>query len=247
MEKRLKKQLPSILFILAMSIPMVSGCDFSSASAIRGDGNIVSVIHETGNFDQIKMKGAFQVFLAAGNEPGIRIETDENLHELVNVDMEGSTLVISSQRDVVLRPSRMDIFVVYRDLRGIDISGACKIIGEDPIVGPEFYLDLSGAADAELMLQTDILRTRVAGAGNIVLRGHTVKHEVDLAGASNLNARDLITKSTSINLSGAGSANVYASENLQASLSGVGQITYYGEPAKTNLRRSGLGTIRSAQ
>ena len=53
----------------------------------------------------------------------------------------------------------------------------------------------------------------------------------------------LRARRVSISVSGAASADVYAREYLDASVSGVGSIDFYGNPDKTNTSVSGVGSI----
>ena len=46
-----------------------------------------------------------------------------------------------------------------------------------------------------------------------------------------------------MSLSGAGQAEVYASEQLDVTISGVGRVTYSGRPKVINKNISGIGTV----
>jgi hypothetical protein len=65
----------------------------------------------------------------------------------------------------------------------------------------------------------------------------------ELSGAGNIDARELKAKEVRVSVSGAASADVYAKEYLDASVSGVGSIDYYGNPAKVKTDVSGVGSI----
>jgi len=52
---------------------------------------------------------------------------------------------------------------------------------------------------------------------------------------------------TLIRVTGAGSVDVYATQQLDAIVSGVGQITYAGDPPVVNKNVSGIGTINKKQ
>lgn len=223
-----------------------SACNFSGNNVVRGDGDPVTQTYHISFFDNIEFTGAYNVVLTEGNEALVTIETDSNLHELLDVYVEQETLHISTKREQALRPTKMDVVIVYQELDRIEVSGACKITSNETLVAENMAFDLSGASDVELTLEVSSLSTQVAGAGNISFQGTANEHRIDLAGASNLAAQNLITQSTHISLSGAGSATVYASDQLNATLSGVGKISYYGNPADKHISKSGLGSIRSA-
>jgi len=237
---------PGLFLVFCFVLFLNGSCKYSGAEVIRGDGNLVTKSFEADYFHSIELKGAFNVTLGEGERAHVTLETDSNLHELIEIYVEQNILYVSGYGEQALKPTKMDVSIVYPDLHRVNVSGACKITSPGKVVTDELVFDLSGASDIELELTVNKLTTRVAGAANIHLMGNAQNHSIDLAGASNLKAEKLITESTSINLSGAGSATVYASSILNASMSGFGRIHYHGNPTETNINKSGFGTIRSA-
>lgn len=241
-------QRPFIVLTMLSAMIIFQACQFAGGEVIKGDGQVVSKSHTIKSFNTIDLYGAYNVTLAKGTESSISLDTDENLHDLVYVESDGGVLKISSQRESVLRPSRMDLHIVYADrLEKISVSGACKLSANEKLITEKLHLNLSGASDLHLELEVESMLTSVSGAGNIHLRGMATSHHIELSGASNLRAEALITKITNVSLSGAGSAQVYATERLDASLSGVGKIEYGGDPKEKFINTSGLGSIKSVQ
>ncbi len=233
-------------FIITLGL-LFSQCSFADGKVIKGDGHVVTTTHPVDDFEAIELQGAFNnVVLVRGNDLVITMETDENLQDLYTIEVTNGVLSISSERETILNPTRMDLTIVYPRLHSLRIGGACKLSSDGKVVAESFTLDISGAADLELEVDARSMRTQVSGAGNLNLHGQAGTHSIRLSGASNLDAKDLITDETSISLSGAGSATVHAATRLQASLSGIGKITYHGNPAETVIDKSGLGSVRSA-
>ena len=237
-----------VVLTILLSTGLLNACQFAGGESIKGDGSVTNRSYTVKSFSTLELHGAYNVSLASGAEPSVSIDTDENMHELILVESDGKVLKISSKRESVLRPTRMDLHIVYSgSLEKISVIGACKLSAHDKLVSERLHLNLSGASDLHLDLELESLLTNVSGAGNIHLRGLAANHRAELSGASNLRAEDLITKTTRISLSGAGSAQVYATEHLDASISGVGKIEYAGNPKEKSINTSGIGTIRSVQ
>lgn len=236
------------MFALLAAAFLMQACQFAGGEVIKGDGSVISKSYSVKSFSTIDLHGAYNVSLEQGTEPSVSLDTDENLHELIVVESDGDVLKITSRKESVLRPTRMDLHIVYRGkLENISVSGACKLSAQEKLVADKLHLNLSGASDLHLDLELESLLTIVSGAGNIHLRGSATNHRAELSGASNLRAEDLITKSTDVSLSGAGSAQVYATDRLDASLSGVGKIEYGGNPKEKSINTSGIGSIKSIQ
>jgi len=231
-----------VSFALFLALP---SCQIADNRVLAGDGQVVTNTIALERFENIELSGMFHVVLTRGNNPQVIIEADSNLMERVEVQVKEGTLTISTRDKIILKPTRMKLTITYPELTRVSISGACKVQSEEPVESRELSFDISGAAEIDLIVNTRILRTELSGAGNIRLEGEAGIHYADLSGASNLKSSSLITRETRIDLSGAGSAEVYASDLLEASLSGVGSIRYYGSPAEKTVNRSGIGTIQS--
>ena len=105
-------------------------------------------------------------------------------------------------------------------------------------------IDCSGANNVSARnIDTDDFDVELSGAGSIHIAGNVERLNAEISGAGNINAKSLRAKRVIISVSGAASADVYASDYLDASVSGVGSIDYYGDPESTNTSVSGVGSI----
>jgi hypothetical protein len=66
---------------------------------------------------------------------------------------------------------------------------------------------------------------------------------VQLSGAGDIDAFDLLADNVEIDMSGAGGARVNAKNKLDVSISGVGSVRYRGEP-EVHKNISGLGSLK---
>jgi hypothetical protein len=83
----------------------------------------------------------------------------------------------------------------------------------------------------------------MSGAGVIILAGDTEFQEAHISGAGGLMAKDLRSKECEIHLGGIGGADVYVTERLEASITGIGGIQYSGNPRLIEKQITGLGKI----
>ena len=75
-------------------------------------------------------------------------------------------------------------------------------------------------------------KVKVIGEGGVKFEFNGIADELDatISGAGYLDAIDLKTKRTDCKIEGACAASVYATETLNATISGVGKIRYKGDP-----------------
>lgn len=151
------------------------------------------------------------------------VSGDDNLLPLVETKVVDGRLRIRPTRSI--RPDLPLRFrAVVSSLEGLELQGAGRI-RVNGIAAGIFRLDLSGA-------------------GSVHLEGEAENLEAGVSGAVSLDAAGLRTSSATIRLSGAGKAEVHASEKLHAEVSGVGTITCHGKPGKVDQSVSGVGTVR---
>lgn len=233
-----------IWFVSFALFTTMASCVIVDSRSIAGDGNLVTDTLALERFENIDLGGMFNVTLTRGNNPQVIIETDSNLMEHVNIQVKAGTLTISTRNEMILRPTRSKLTITYPELTRVSLRGAGSLSSTEPVESRELTFDISGAAKIDLAVSTRILRTYLAGGGKISLEGETGKHYVELAGASLLESSCLITRETRIDLSGAGLAEVHATDLLEANLNGIGSIKYFGNPKEKRISPSILGTIR---
>jgi len=207
-----------ILLIILFSVITV-GCTFWG---VRGNGKIKTETRLIENFKRIDVSGSFTVKIQVGEQTSLKIKGEENLLPLIKTQVRGTTLILDTKKSLSPRKELL-ILVTTPELEGMDCAGANDILVEG-IKTNSFEIDLSGACSIEL-------------------NGIAEKFIADLSGAGSINAKNLEASKVYISVSGAASANVFAREFLDASVSGVGSIDFFGNPNKTNTNVSGVGSI----
>lgn len=140
--------------------------------------------------------------------------------------------------------SNLDLDItVYAPVDRLTIEGAFKIVYDRPSVD-SLTAVLDGAGELDLTrVTTDYLSVTMVGAGDFYLSGETKVLSAKVVGAGAINALDLQAKDADIEIDGAGSIDVNASDKLHASLNGMGDIRYAGQPFLTRVV-NGLGSIK---
>ncbi|MDX9780319.1 MAG: DUF2807 domain-containing protein, partial [bacterium] len=142
-------------------------------------------------------------------------------------------------------------------------SGASDITDGDFDVN-RFYLNASGASDADLRIRSEESEFITSGASEIDLEISSAKlkingsgatdfavaGEVDyldakIGGASTLKADGLRSRFTDVSVSGNSTSYLYVLESLKANSSGISTIYYRGNPPKTAFSSSGMASIKS--
>lgn len=186
-----------------------------------------------------------EITVQPGMPASVKLSGYTNLLSSIKTELRDSTLRIYIPPSVTLNTDRkISASVTCPQLSGITLSGAGSAHVTGSLSAAEFSADISGAGSIDLQsLQADRLRVDLSGTGTFKVSGGKVREaKYDLAGVGKVKAYNLECEHVSCELSGAGSAEVFATSLLDASVSGVGKITYRGEP-KVTAESSGIGSI----
>ncbi len=127
----------------------------------------------------------------------------------------------------------------------IEISGGIEL-EMDAFRSQKIGLDIKGGAKVYVYnIDAANVEIDIAGAADIDLFGKTELFEIELAGAGSIDAKSLVSKKAEVKISGAGSAELSVIEELLADVDGVGNLTYYGDPALKNIS-GGLTDVEQA-
>lgn len=236
------------LFLLMVSVSLIAAsCGFIGGKKVRGDGNWKTEQRSVGSFDKVEVSGAIDVYVTQGAAGPVKIETDANLLEYIQVDVSGSTLSVRTKPGYNLDPSdEMKIFVTAPLYRSIEVSGACDVIGENAITSSEgIDMGVSGAGEIKMEVSAPEISVDLTGAGAATLKGETKKFDVSLSGAGNIRCYELKSETTDVHITGAGDAQVFASVAITGNISGAGSVHYKGGGAP-DVRTTGAGSVSKA-
>jgi hypothetical protein len=193
---------------------------------INGSGRLVSESRAVGTFSGIRVTNFATVYITQDTVESLHIEADDNIIGLVATSVVNNTLVVGlrdgSYNKVTVR--------VYTSMKSIKL------------------LESTGAADFSSTgsIQTDSLTCIITGAGTIALTGTTNYAYVQITGSGNIHNSNLISSICSIFISGAGSVEAHATQELNATIAGTGNITYAGNPPVVHQLITGIGVIQPA-
>ncbi|MBR9998987.1 MAG: DUF2807 domain-containing protein [Cyclobacteriaceae bacterium] len=212
----------------------------------KGNGSTQDRYEEVPDFSRVRIGGNFDVTLVPSEKNGVRIITDENLHEFIEVDVRNGQMAIIQQKKLISR-NKIKAIIEYDHLEELRVTGAAMIQNEGYIEEKELDLRMDGAGMIDIRVRTGFLKADLSGAGIIKIAGESEKLDLNLSGAGSVKAFDLESRSCKVVVSGLGGAEVNVTENLEASIEGVGGIRYEGNPPHVNTVINGLGKIRPAE
>jgi hypothetical protein len=117
----------------------------------------------------------------------------------------------------------------------IDVQGNCRSL-ESRVSG-------SGKVNYDGAI-SDRADVNVSGSGRIIASGTARMIKTTISGSGEVRAADLEVEKCEVRISGSGDVQINVKSELDASISGSGNVSYKGSPSQVNSHSSGSGKVR---
>lgn len=198
-------------------------------------------------FRAVVSTGSFDVVLKQGGSESVKVEADAEVINEIITEVRNGTLTIRSKNtrswSNMWNNRKITIYVVAKDLNSVVLSGSGDLKIENQFNTNKLELRLSGSGDFKGSVNVKTLEASISGSGDFSISGKAEESTVSISGSGDYHGGDLMTKSTAIRVSGSGDASIYASENVEASVSGSGDVHYNGHPKNVSKVAHGSGDI----
>jgi hypothetical protein len=229
---------------LCVSALLIAGTPALQAQRVTGNGNVVSKDRPASSFNELHSKGSFDIVVTDGADYKVRVEAEENLQELIEVNVNGNNLIIQGKKGVNFRATKpIRVYVTAPALQAIKLSGSGNVKSENTLTGSDrFEAKSSGSGNISLDVETNSLQAAISGSGNMTLKGKTKDFDGSISGSGNIRAKELQSDNTSIKIAGSGNAEVVANVKLDSKISGSGDVRYWGN-ASVDTKIAGSGGV----
>jgi hypothetical protein len=228
-------------FILGLSL-LISSCTNRSGSE---SANSVTDEREISNVTRVKIDGVINLVISQSDKPTLRIEGDESMIAKLQVIQEGDLLELKLDDNAgeFFENSTLDVFLSIGDLKEFDFEGVGNIKTDGTLKLGELQLNGSGVGNIVLDLEAKKIDSSFDLLGNLKLLGSADEVSLINNGIGNVDASGLKTRIMNLNSSGIGKVDVFCSEILTITVSGIGAVSYSGNPTTVNESISGIGKI----
>lgn len=194
------------------------------------------------NFTKIRLEGGYKVFLKQGDKPALKIRaSDHQAFEYFDVSSNFGELEVSMKKNHVFFDD-FTLYITVAELEGIRIEGGVKLETTGSLNVKSLDLKVEGGAKIELDVNAEEICATGEGGVLFEFEGVAETLKTRISGAGHIDASELKTKNSTITIEGVGTGSVYATDELWATISGVGKIKYRGEP-NVHKKVDGIGVI----
>ena len=208
-----------IVLLVAIAVAF-SACKFGRG--IAGSGNRKTEKRELKSFNAIDTSGAYEINVSCQKPASFEIEADDNILPLIKTEVRDGTLFVSNDQEFHSSKSTI-LRITLPEVNSVSSHGAGDIKIND-----------SNSND---------LKIKSTGAANMEATGKAKSVTISSTGAGNIDTSKLTAEKAKVDATGAANVDVYASDQLDVSVSGVGSVTYSGNPKTVNKSVSGIGSV----
>jgi hypothetical protein len=214
------------LWIVLLVVITVSFAGCKLGRGIAGSGNRKTEKRELKSFNAIDTSGGYEINITCQKPASFEIEADDNILPLIKTEVRDGVLFVTNDKDYHSSKSPA-LRITMPELNSFSSSGASEV-------------KIADANSGDLKLAS-------TGADSIEAAGKAKSVTISTTGAGNVDTSKLTTEKAKVEISGAANVDVYASEQLDVTVSGVGSVTYRGNPKVVNKNVSGVGSVNPKQ
>ncbi len=170
--------------------------------------------------------------ITQGPNEGITLRGEMALLPLVATQVRDGVLEISLEPGFVPHPGRSTEFVLSAPALESAELAAHGSIDCSEFGGEALALLASGTGELDFreVSAQRLQVTATQGAGSIRVAGQVASQDVELAGFTDYEARELPSSEARMTVSGSGSATVRVDDRLTVNITGSGSVFYIGDP-----------------
>ena len=220
---------------------------------------ITKELNNVSNFSSISVLGSPDVEYrqSNGSKTTVSIYGSDNLVDLLEVSTVNGVLQVNIKKGVKILSGerRLKVIASSPSLNQVNIKGSADVYLKGAIKGNDLNLNIAGSGDieAENLQYTNIfalvkgsgdidlknvkattVMSEVNGSGDINIKGSAQKATLTVNGSGDISAEKLAATNVVATVAGSGDIVCYASRQLDARVSGSGDIKYKGSPSVVN-------------
>ncbi len=208
--------------VLCLGLISINTCN---PNAIHGSGVSKTETRAVGSFSKLDIAGAGDVDVEVGPTQAVSVTADDNILPIIETVVSGDTLSIGSEGSYNTKLG-VKVNITVPALDGVSVSGSGN-----------FHVKGVKARNMDV---------GITGSGDITIIGGVDQLTGQITGSGNLHGGDLTAKRVHVTVTGSGNANVLATEELDASVTGSGDVRYSGNLLQSREKRHRLRQHQSS-
>ena len=214
---------------------------------VIGTGDVITENRDVRDFTGVASSISADIDLRQSSTFKVTIEGQKNILDLLETEVRDGKLKISFKKGYSMKYKKsLKVHIEAPSFDYLAMAGSGNVSADGTLSGEKLTIYISGSGDFDLMqLKYGDVKVDISGSGDMNLGGSAERAELSISGSGDLKAKDLKAQSVSCRISGSGDVGCFAAKELNALVSGSGDIRYSGSPASVKKRVSGSGSVEA--
>jgi Putative auto-transporter adhesin, head GIN domain len=234
------------IILLVIATVTLTSCNFDiNFGQTDGNGNVTTETRNVSeDFNSIRGSAGLDVYITQGNTASIKVEADENLHEIIETEITNGKLhITTSDNHNIGRAKSKKVYVTYVSLDEVASSSGADVIVNGILEAENLTLDSSSGSDLEVEVFAKNLYIDCSSGADIKVSGRASELSADASSGSEINAKDLLVINCKTEVSSGADITVNVKERLEVDASSGGDVHYYGNPTAVQNNSSKSGSL----
>ncbi len=196
---------------------------------------------ELKDFDDVKVFDKLSITLVASTEnKAVITGTSQSKVEVVN---KNGLLKIRMPLTKLMTGDEAKVTIYFKKIQSIDANEGSEVTCGDTFKQTSFMVSVQEGAKISINLDVDKAEIKAYSGGIVEVKGKAVTQSILINSGGIVKANEFETSQTTVSLSAGGSADVKASNLVDAKVKAGGTVTIYGKPKELRQQTFAGGTI----
>ncbi|MCG2617947.1 DUF2807 domain-containing protein [Terrimonas sp. NA20] len=221
------RKMLAMLAITAMTLP--GTVKAQENEKYEGSGNVITRDVPVKSFSRLTVGGVFNVVLSQGSTEAVKVEAEDNLQELIQVEQSEDGLTVNMKKHTNIKSKKnMTVYITFKQLKSIDLKTVGNITTTGTLTFDDLKMNNSSVGNVELKLSARSLDLENKSVGNLELEGKADNAVIRNKSVGSLEAAKFVVQTMDIDNNGIGGAEVNAEKSLKMKSSGLGGVKNKG-------------------
>lgn len=215
--------------------------------------NVMSKKFNVSDFTSIETDIVGNIFFTQSNRTSVSAEGDKELVDNLTVTVVNNELKLSKKKNINRlfknrKSQKLTVYVSSPQIRELEMDGVGNVTMKGKVEEPQLEISSEGVGNfVANNLQCQKIKVTSDGVGNVTLAGKTKEIKIDSDGVGNVHAEKMHAEDAYVTSDGVGNVTVFSTQSINARVSGVGNITYYGAPKFKITEKNGIGSVKAGK
>lgn len=240
----LKQKTNPFLLVILLAVLFFSSCQDDDLRIVPST-KITTIEAPVSGFSKLAVSSPFTVYVTfSETEESVLVESNENLHQAIDVKTNGDELQISILKNTQISGEAvLNVYIKTKSLDRIQAMGASAVLLQNTLARNTLELNLEGACILQGQLEVGELDANIIGASILDLSGSSNQFNVRAEGASSMTGFVFETDILNAYVYGASNMNLTVNQKLSVTASGASMVVYKGNGIIENQKLSDTSKI----